>query len=85
VALLPLNYLGTENIADKEGHIMSLTKIQKEFASEYNALGEEERQEIAREHKENMSSKRSIRHPLPRSRLQDVANVKRNMIGLVRQ
>ena len=62
---------------------MSLSNIQKEFTSEYNALGKEERQEIVEEHKENTTSKRTIQHPLPRSRLQDVSNVKRNMISLV--
>ena len=44
---------------------MSLSNIQKEFTSEYNALGKEERQEIVEEHKENTTSKRTIRHPLP--------------------
>jgi len=62
---------------------MSLADIQKEFAEEYTTLNEAERQKISHEHKENMSTKRTIRHPLPRSRLQDVANVKRNIINLV--
>jgi hypothetical protein len=62
---------------------MSLLSIQREYKDEYNALEEEEREELVREHKENISGSRHIARPSPRARVQDVSNTVRNIIMLV--
>ena len=62
---------------------MSLVSIQREYKEEYDALGEEEREELVREHKENISATKHIARPSPRARVQDFSNTVRNIIMLV--
>ncbi|PPQ81182.1 hypothetical protein CVT25_015213 [Psilocybe cyanescens] len=66
-----------------EGHVVSMVNIQCDYINEYNALKVEEREELARKHKENKDSSRKLRCPLPCGRICDVSNVKRNMIFLL--
>jgi hypothetical protein len=42
-----------------EGENISLLNIQHDCKEEYNALDDEEREEIVREHKENLTNSRS--------------------------
>lgn len=70
-------------IALLDGHVMSMLNIQRDYKEEYNALADEEREELVREYKENLDSNKKLRRPLPRGRIQDIANIKRNMIYLV--
>jgi hypothetical protein len=65
-----------------EGHNISLLSIQRDYKEEYIALDDEEREEIVREHKENLNG-RSIARPSPRARVQDFSNTVRNIIMLV--
>jgi hypothetical protein len=62
---------------------MSLLNIQREYKEEYEGLGEEEREEIVREHKENINGTKHIARPSPRARVQDFSNTVRNIIMLV--
>jgi hypothetical protein len=62
---------------------MSLLSIQREYKDEYNALDEEEREELVREHKENINGTKHIARPSPRARVQDFSNRVRNIIMLV--
>ncbi|PPQ75355.1 hypothetical protein CVT25_005593, partial [Psilocybe cyanescens] len=66
-----------------DGHVMSMLNIQRDYKEEYNALADEEREELVREYKENLDSNKKLRRPLPRGRIQDIANIKRNMIYLL--
>jgi len=63
---------------------MSLLNIQREYKEEYSALGEEEREELVKEYKENMNGTKHIARPSPRGRIQDFSNTVRNIIMLVR-
>jgi hypothetical protein len=63
---------------------MSLLSIQREYKEEYSALGEEEREELVREHKENIHGNKHLPRPSPRARIQDFSNTVRNLIMLVR-
>lgn len=63
---------------------MSLISIQDAYKEEYNALGEEEREEIVKEYKENRDITNHIARPSPRGRIQDFSNTVRNIISLVR-
>jgi hypothetical protein len=62
---------------------MSLASIQREYKEEYHGLGEEEREELIREHKENINGTKHIARPSPRARVQDFSNTVRNIIMLV--
>ena len=62
---------------------MSLLSIQREYKEEYSALGEEEREEIMKEYKENVNGTKHIARPSPRGRIQDFSNTVRNIILLV--
>jgi hypothetical protein len=62
---------------------MSLLSIQREYKEEYMGLGEEEREELVREHKENVNGTKHIARPSPRARVQDFSNTVRNIIMLV--
>lgn len=62
---------------------MSLLSIQREYKDEYNALGKEEREELVREHKENIHGTKHLARPSPRGRIQDFSNTVRNLIMLV--
>lgn len=62
---------------------MSLVSIQREYKEEYDALGEEEREELVREHKENISATKHIVRPSPHACVQDFSNTVRNIIMLV--
>jgi hypothetical protein len=64
---------------------MSLINIQREYNEEYSALGEEEREELVKEFKENMNGPKRIARPSPRGRIQDFSNTVRNIIMLVRR
>ena len=66
-----------------EGHSMSLLSIQHEYKEEYSALGEDEREELVREYKENVSGTKHVPHPSPHGRVQDFSNTVRNIILLV--
>ena len=63
---------------------MSLISMQDEYRDEYNALGEEEREELVREHKENINGTKHTARPSPHARVQDFSNIVRNIIMLVR-
>lgn len=58
---------------------MSLLSIQREYKEEYSALGEDERKELVREHKENIHSNKHLARPSPRARIQDFSNMVRNL------
>lgn len=62
---------------------MSLLSIQCEYKEEYSALGEDECEELVREHKENIHSNKHLARPSPRARIQDFSNTVRNLIMLV--
>lgn len=62
---------------------MSLLNIQQEYKEEYSALGEDEREELVREYKENVSGTKHVPRPSPRGRVQDFSNTIRNIILLV--
>jgi len=62
---------------------MSLLNIQREYKDEYSALGDDEREELVREYKENINSTKHIARPSPRGRVQDFSNTVRNLILLV--
>ena len=62
---------------------MSLLSIQREYKKEYSALGEDEHEELVREHKENIHSNKHLARPSPRARIQDFSNTVRNLIMLV--
>ena len=62
---------------------MSLLSIQHEYKEEYSALGEDEREELVREYKENVSGTKHVPRPSPRGRVQDFSNTVRNVILLV--
>ena len=62
---------------------MSLLSIQHEYKDEYMALGEDEREELVREHKENIHRTKHLAHPSPRGLIQDFSNTVRNLIMLV--
>jgi hypothetical protein len=62
---------------------MSLVSIQREYKEEYSALGEDEREELEREYKENVSGTKHLLRPSPRGRVQDFSNTVRNIILLV--
>lgn len=62
---------------------MSLLNIQREYKEEYNALGEDEREELVREYKENIQSTKHLARPSPRGRVLDFSNTVRNLIMLV--
>jgi hypothetical protein len=62
---------------------MSLLSIQREYKEEYMGLGEEEREELVKEHKENINGTKHIARPSPRARIQDFSNTVRNIIMLV--
>ncbi|KAF8954280.1 hypothetical protein BDZ97DRAFT_491743 [Flammula alnicola] len=66
-----------------DGQSMSLLSIQCEYKEEYCALGEDEREEIVKEYKENMNGTKHIARPSPRGRIQDFANTVRNIIMLI--
>ncbi|KAF8164963.1 hypothetical protein B0H34DRAFT_687201 [Crassisporium funariophilum] len=67
----------------EEGRVMSLVNIQREFQQEYKALGDNEREELVQEYKENADSSKHIPHPSPRGRIQDFSNTVRNLILLI--
>jgi hypothetical protein len=48
-----------------EGHSMSLLSIQREYKEEYSALGEDEREELVREFKENFTGTKHVPRPSP--------------------
>jgi hypothetical protein len=62
---------------------MSLLNIQREYKEEYSALGEDEREELVKEYKENLGSSKHVPRPSPRGRVQDFSNTIRNIILLV--
>lgn len=62
---------------------MSLLSIQRDFKEEYEALDDAEREELVREHKENINGTKIIARPSPRARVQDFSNTVRNIIMLV--
>ena len=62
---------------------MSLLNIQREYKEEYSALGEDEREELVKEYKENVSNTKHAPRPSPRGRVQDFSNTIRNIILLV--
>ena len=66
-----------------EGHSMSLLNIQQEYKEEYSTLGEDEREELVREYKENVSGTKHVPRPSPRGRVQDFSNTIHNIILLV--
>ncbi|PPQ82115.1 hypothetical protein CVT25_014277 [Psilocybe cyanescens] len=66
-----------------KGHVVSMVNIKCDYMDEYNALKEEEHEELACKHKENKDSSRKLWRPLPRGRICDVSNVKWNMIFLL--
>ncbi|KDR71988.1 hypothetical protein GALMADRAFT_74321 [Galerina marginata CBS 339.88] len=66
-----------------DGHTMSLVDIQREFKHEYNALRDEEREELIKEFKENVDNTKHIPRPSPRGRIQDFSNTVRNIIMLI--
>ena len=62
---------------------MPLLAMQHEYKDEYNALDEQEREELVREHKENMNGTKQLTRPSPRARVQDFSNTVHNIIMLV--
>jgi hypothetical protein len=80
-------YLSSDDVltSSTEGQTVSLLDIQREYKSEYSALGADERTILANDFKANtQTSRKKIRRPSPRGRIQDFANTVRNMMGLVR-
>lgn len=67
-----------------EGTCMSLIGIQDTYKEEYDALDEEEREEIVKEYKENRNVTKHIARPSPRGHIQDFSNTVRNIMLLVR-
>ena len=63
---------------------MKLGEIQTDYGNEYNDLSKEDKDELIKEFKSIKKSALSIRRPTARARIQDVANVVRNMELLVR-
>ena len=63
---------------------MKLGEIQTDYGNEYNDLSKENKDELIEEFKSIKKSALSIRRPTARARIQDVANVVRNMEWLVR-
>ena len=62
---------------------MSLLDIQTIYKNEYNALDDESCEEIICEFKENVDITKTIRHPSPHGRIQDISNTLRNVRLLV--
>ncbi|KAF9486114.1 hypothetical protein BDN70DRAFT_794340 [Pholiota conissans] len=66
-----------------DGNKLSLLEIQHAFKDEYSNLGEEERLRLVHEFQETSTASKRLVRPSPRGRVQDVANVVRNMILLI--
>jgi hypothetical protein len=62
---------------------MRLIDIQANYGDEYEALTKEQRAELVEEFMHDKDSKAKVRRPTAKSRIQDVANVARNMQLLV--
>jgi hypothetical protein len=63
---------------------VKLGEIQTDYGNEYNDLSKEDKDELIEEFKSIKKSALSIHRPAARARIQDVANVVRNMELLVR-
>jgi hypothetical protein len=66
-----------------EGNTTQLMTLQEEYCDEYEALTKEERAELIAEFDASKDQNSKACHPTACSRIQDVANVARNMESLV--
>lgn len=70
-------------VAILEGNPMRLKTLHEEYHDEYDALGPEEKNELIEEFDTHKHEGLKIRRPTARARIQDIANVARNMQLLV--
>jgi hypothetical protein len=73
----------TTSITFSEGNPTKLGELQQDYRDEYNALTTEEKDELVAEFNAHKEAGFKIRRPTARARIQDVANVSRNMQMLV--
>lgn len=73
----------TSSITFSEGNATKLGELQQDYRDEYNALTKEEKDELVAEFNAHKEAGIKIRRPTARARIQDVANVSRNMQMLV--
>ncbi|KAF8874789.1 hypothetical protein BD779DRAFT_1423976, partial [Infundibulicybe gibba] len=62
---------------------MNLLEIQDEYQDEYNALSKEEKDQLVEDFRNNKEAALNLRRPTAKARIQDVANVVRNMQELL--
>ena len=62
---------------------MNLIDLQQKYQDEYEALTKEEKAELVEEFNSHKEEDAKVRRPTARGRIQDVANVARNMQLLV--
>jgi hypothetical protein len=67
-----------------EGNKENLLNIQEQYLDKYEALTQEERDELVQEFTLQKLEASHLRRPTARARIQDVANVARNIELLVR-
>lgn len=75
----------TSSFTFSDGNPTKLREIQEDYHEEYNALTNEEKDELVAEFDAHKEAGIKIRRPTARARVQDVANVSRNMQMLVSQ
>jgi DNA-directed RNA polymerase subunit H (RpoH/RPB5) len=73
---------GTYSLLD--GHHTRLIKLQDQYKDEYEALTEEQREDLIEEFTVQQDERAKIKRPTPKARIADVANIVRNMQLLVR-
>jgi hypothetical protein len=66
-----------------EGNTIKLSTLQQEYHKEYEGLTKEEKAKLIEEFNTHKQEGMKIRRPTARARIQDVANVARNMQLLV--
>jgi hypothetical protein len=71
------------SITSSEGNPTKLQVLQQDYHEEYDALTKEEKEELVEEFNAHKEAGKKIRRPTARARIQDVANVSRNMQLLV--
>ena len=71
------------SITSSKGNPTKLQVLQQDYHKEYDALTKEEKEELVEEFNAHKEAGKKIRRLTARARIQDVANVSRNMQLLV--
>ena len=80
---LKVTFHHPSGLTESEGNSTKLQALQEEYRDEYEALSPEEKAELIEEFDAHKQEGLKIRRPMARARIQDVANVARNIQLLV--